>query len=252
MITLHHGDCLDVLPTLEAGSADMVLADPPYGQTACAWDSVIDLPSMWKELKRVIKPNGAIVLFGSQPFTSALVMSNPDWFKYCWVWDKGRGVGHLVAKYRPMQRTEDIAVFGRGTVVYFPQMQKRPRPRILKEHGRSTLWHGEQNATYEGKVVTHWHPTTVLEFNWSPTKSFHPTQKPVPLLAYLIRTYTNKEDTVLDFCMGSGSTGVACIEEGRSFIGIEKDTKHGYFEIAKKRIHEAETAPRTMRMELTA
>ena len=248
MIELHEGDCLKILPTLEAGSVDMVLADPPYGTTACSWDSVIDLPTMWKELKRVIKPNGAIALFASQPFTSALIMSNIENFKYCWTWDKTRGTGHLSAKYRPMQRTEDIVIFGYKTLNYFPQMQKRPKPRISKEHSRSEIWGGEQNISHEGKVITHWHPTTVLDFVWSPQVNLHPTQKPIDLLRYLIRTYTQEGDTVLDFTMGSGSTLVACIEEGRNGIGIERDA--GYFEIAKKRIEQEQTKPRTMRMEL--
>jgi DNA modification methylase len=250
VISLHNGDCLDILPTLPAHSVDMILADPPYGTTACKWDSVIPFVPMWEAIERVIKPNGAVVLFGSQPFTSALVMSKPRWFKYCWTWDKERGVGHLVAKYRPMQRTEDIAVFGRSTIKYHPVMQKRPKPEWSIERGRrSAIMGNHKSVTHEGKMLTHRHPTTVLAFPWSPTVTLHPTQKPVALLAYLIRTYTNKGETVLDFCMGSGSTGAACIEEGRDFIGIEKDAE--YYRIAAERIERERTKPRTLRMEMT-
>jgi len=203
---------------------------------------------MWRELKRVIKPNGAIVLFGSDPFTSVLIASNLKQFKYRWVWDKGRGVGHLVAKYRPMQRTEDIPVFGKGRVNYSPIMRRYDSPRFSIERGRTSIMGGKPNANDTGKMLTHKHPSNVIEYMWSPTTSLHPTEKPVFVLRYLIRTYTHKGDTVLDFCMGSGSTLVACIEEGRNGIGIERDA--GYFEIAKKRIEQEQTKPRTMRMEL--
>lgn len=249
MITLHHGDCLDILPTLEAGSVDMVLADPPYGSTACSWDSVIDLPSMWQELKRVIKPNGAIVLFGSQPFTSALVMSNPKWFRYCLVWEKSGVTGFLDANRKPLKCHEDIAVFYGKLPIYNPQMTPTKREVTTRGANRANHYGAHKRVTTDNRGKAY--PRSVI-YCPDAINTVHPTQKPVALLAYLIRTYTNKGDTVLDFCMGSGSTGVACIEEGRSFIGIEKDTEHGYFEIAKKRIHEAETTPRTMRMELTA
>ena len=258
---LFHGDCLEILPTLEAGSVDMVLADPPYGQTACAWDSVIDLPLMWQELKRVIKPNGAIALFGSQPFTSVLITSNLPMFKHCWVWRKSCGAGFLNAQNAPIKYHEDIAVFSHGTTAnrskrrmqYNPQGLKRveakQRNRRYDQLSDTVGTRPSRSATYTQQFKGY--PTTILDFP-NERQMLHPTQKPVALLRYFLNTYTNKGDTVLDFCMGSGSTGVACVLEGRSFIGIEKDTEHGYFEIAQKRIHEAQTAPRTLQMELTA
>lgn len=238
MCALHCGDCLEVLPTLAAGSVDAVIADPPYGTTACKWDSVIPLEPMWRELKRVIKPRGAVVLFAAQPFTSALVMSNAAWFKYCWTWDKKTGKGHLVAKIRPMQQTEDIAVFGRGRITYNPICTPQ-KPRRLKEYSRTEIMGGTCNPDYE-HMTDFLYPKTLLHFPWSPTESLHPTQKPVDLLRYLIRTYTNAGETVLDFTMGSGTTGVAAIQEGRRFIGVELDA--GYFDIARKRIEAVQPA----------
>ena len=238
-IRLIHGDCLEVMVDIPDGSVDAVIADPPYGTTACKWDSVIPLGPMWEQLKRVIKPNGAIVLFCTQPFTSTLITSNLSWFKYCWIWDKKRGKGHLVCKYRPMQRTEDIAVFGQGAISYYPIMENRDKPRFQIEGGRRTeIMGGQPNPDYKGKIVTHRHPTTVIEMSWSPTTSLHPTQKPVPLMEYLIKTYTNEGETVLDFTMGSGTTGVACVKTKRNFIGIELDD--GYFKIAEQRIMKTE------------
>ena len=236
---LYHGDCLDILPTLEAGSIDAVIADIPYGTTACKWDSVIPFEPMWAGIKHVIKPRAAVVLFGSQPFTSALVMSNAGWFKYGWTWKKVRPVGHLVAKVRPMQQTEDVCVFGDGGINYYPQMVKLPKAKTERKKAggkRGSCQHMgyTQSADYI-KVVTEKYPTTILEF--SSVQDVHPTQKPVDLLAYLIRTYTNEGETVLDFTMGSGTTGVAAMMEGRNFIGIELDA--GYFDIAKRRIGEA-------------
>lgn len=257
-IRLFHGDCLEVLPTLEAGSVDMVLADPPYGTTACAWDSVIDLPSMWKELKRVIKPNGAIVLFGSQPFTSVLITSNLPMFKHCWVWRKSCGAGFLNAQNAPIKYHEDIAVFSHGATAnksnrrmnYNPQGTKRVERYRADRRRSDTI--GDRPSRSGGYTQTRANfPVSVLDFPNERTM-FHPTQKPVALLRYLLNTYTDKGNTVLDFCMGSGSTGVACVLEGRSFIGIEQDAEHGYFEIAQKRIHEAQTAPRTMAMEMVS
>ena len=238
MHTLYHGNCLDVLPTLPAQSVDAIIADPPYGTTACKWDSVIPLEAMWRELKRVIKPNGAIVLFCGQPFTSVLVASNIKQFKYCWTWDKKTGKGHLVAKIRPMQQTEDIAVFGQGRITYNPICTAQ-KPRRLKEYSRTEIMGGTCNPDYE-RVTDFLYPKTLLHFPWSPTESLHPTQKPVELLRYLVRTYTNPGETVLDFTMGSGTTGVACAMEGRHFIGVELDA--GYFDIARKRIESVQPA----------
>lgn len=238
--TLYQGDCLEVMPTLEAGSVNAIIADPPYGTTSCAWDSVIPFAPMWDCFKQIIKPNGAIVLFGGQPFTSALIMSNPKWFKYCWTWDKRTGKGHLVAKYRPLQQTEDIAVFGKDRINYYPILKKRPRIEKMKEYSRTEIMGRKRTASaYEG-FTDFWHPKTVLSFAWSPTTSFHPTEKPVALLIYLVHTYTKPNDTVLDFTMGSGSTGVAALQAGRRFVGIELD--ENYFNIAHHRIEDAARA----------
>lgn len=236
---LHHGDCLDIMPTLLPGSVDMVLSDPPYGTTACKWDAVLPFDSMWISIKHVAKRNAAIVMTASQPFTSALVMSNIDWFKYCWVWDKVRAVGCHVSKIRPLQRTEDITVFGEGRITYNPQMVPRKTPRVGgKEYKRSELIGGKTTGPNKNKTYTDYFPTNVIVVsNASNAGRVHPTQKPVALMEYLIRTYTNEGDTVLDFTMGSGTTGVACANTGRKFIGIELDS--GYFEISSKRISEA-------------
>ena len=193
---------------------------------------------MWKQLKRIIKPNGAIVLFGSQPFTSALVMSNPKMFKYEWVWDKITGRGHLVAKHRPMAQHENILVFGSGKVKYNPQMVLMDKPQKGKsvEASRTTIMGGKTTKESETIIRTHKYPKTIITRGVD-GKYVHPTQKPVALMEYLIKTYTNEGETVLDFTMGSGTTGVACVNTNRKFIGIELDKD--YFEIAKKRIDEA-------------
>jgi site-specific DNA-methyltransferase (adenine-specific) len=237
--TLHEGDCLEVMAGMEAGSVDAVITDPPYGTTACKWDSVIPFMPMWDAIKHVLKPRGAVVLFGSQPFTSALVMSNVEWFKYCWVWDKNRGNGHLVAKFRPLQRTEDVAVFGDGAIDYFPQMEKRAKLRKFGKSPSESEILNRQNfrLDFKREDYTHRFPTNILHFPWAVRDGLHPTQKPVALLEYLIRTYTNKGDTVLDFTMGSGTTGVAAMHTGRKFIGVEMEAD--YFQIAKSRIEKA-------------
>jgi DNA modification methylase len=241
-VQLYHGDCLEVMATLPAASVDMILADPPYGTTACKWDSVIPFAPMWAAIERVIKPNGAVVLFGSQPFTSALVMSKPEWFKYSMVWNKRLAGNFLIAKVQPLKVHEDIDVFSQRGGAYYPQMRKGIRR--TKGGGRSNLWSLSKTKT----TNSDYHPLSILDIPNTERAPLHPTQKPVALLAYLIRTYTNKGETVLDFCMGSGSTGAACIEEGRDFIGIEKDAE--YFEVARKRIEAEQVKPRTMRMEM--
>ena len=233
------GDCLDVLPFAPAASVDMVLADPPYGTTACPWDSVIPLEPMWRELKRVIKPRGAIVMTASQPFTTTLIGSNREWFKYCWVWNKGVGVNFLHAKRQPLKTTEDVCVFMEDCGTYNPQMARRAKA-IRKSNnnvGESSGYSVDSNDTrYVGKVYNEAYPQSILDFSSrSDARGLHPTQKPVALMRYLIRTYTNEDDTVLDFCCGSGTTGVACQVEGRRFIGIERD--EAYFAIAEKRVH---------------
>lgn len=241
-IELLNGDCMDVMSWIEDKSIDLVLTDPPYGTTACKWDVVVPFEPMWSDLKRITKDNAAICLFGSEPFSSRLRMSNIKDFKYDWVWDKITARGHLVAKKRPMQQTEIISVFGGKN--YYPQMIDRPKDKIevrkTTEYSKTSIM-GENQKSFAPKNVVYdkWYPKNLLSFSnaSSSITKFHPTQKPVPLLEYLIKTYTKEGDTVLDFTMGSGSTGVGCVNTNRNFIGIEKDEK--YFEIAKKRIEEA-------------
>jgi site-specific DNA-methyltransferase (adenine-specific) len=234
-INLMQGDCLERMKEIPDGSVDMVLTDPPYGTTACKWDTVIDLPLMWEQLKRVIKPNGAIVMTACQPFTSALVMSNPRMFKYCWVWNKKQGGNPLNAKRQPLRVTEDIVVFNSGG--YIPQMRTG---RMRKKGGinKQPETTGAVNLDYVS-YSDQYYPTNILDFPNCANKKYlvHPTQKPVALMEYLIRTYTNEGETVLDFTCGSGTTGVACVNTARDFIGIELD--QGYFDIAQQRIAEA-------------
>jgi len=236
---LMQGDCLELMQSIPDGFVDMVLTDPPYGTTACKWDSVIPFEPMWAHLKRITKPNGAIVLMASQPFTSALVMSNPKMFKYCWVWDKIRPSGFQIAKHRPMMRHEDVCIFSNNgnKTTYNRQMEKRKKPvkgKVASSSDSSPLKYSDGKY----REYTHKNPQSILVFNkGSDGKYIHPTQKPVALMEYMIRTYTDEGETVLDFTMGSGSTGVACANLGRSFIGIELDAD--YFDIAEKRILEA-------------
>lgn len=238
--SLYHGDCLEVMATLAAQSVDCICADPPYGTTSCAWDSVIPFVPMWENIKRVIKPRGAVVLFGSQPFTSALVMSNPKWFKYQWVWEKDKTTGFLDSATRPLKAHEDIVVFGDLEPVYSPQKSTghKPSNRGGKGDKRGKINHGAVAWCQTGGS-TERYPRTVIGFDVvnNMHNPVHPTQKPVDLLAYLVKTYTNPGDTVLDFTMGSGTTGVACAETGRNFIGIELDP--GYFAIAQERVEAA-------------
>lgn len=238
MINLMLGDCLERMKEIPDGSVDMVLTDPPYGTTQCKWDSIIPLDAMWAELKRIIKPNGAIVMTAAQPFTSALVMSNPKWFRYDWTWRKPKGTGHLNAKKMPMRDKEDILVFFKCRGTYNAQMTNgKPYKEKSGWKGRagSDNWGADKRMgnNNEGKR----YPKQVLEFDVVGRGGIHPTQKPVALMEYLIKTYTNEGETVLDFSMGSGTTGVASANTGRSFIGIEMDP--GYFEIAQERINKA-------------
>ena len=244
MIELMHGDCLELMKQIPDGSVDLVLCDLPYGTTACKWDTVIPFEPLWGHYKRIVKPNGAIVLTASQPFTTTLIASNLSRFKYCWVWDKARGVGFQLAKFRPMMRTEDIAVFCNGTgalATYNPQMVERDKVKKSKCYSSSD---SNPLAYNDGQArqYTHKYPTNVIEVsNASQVGKVHPTQKPVALMEYLILTYTNEGDVVLDNTMGSGTTGVACMNTGRKFIGMEQDAK--YFEIAQKRIHDSIDLP---------
>lgn len=238
MIKLYKGDCLELMKDIPDKSIDMILCDLPYGTTACKWDVVIPFETLWEQYNRIIKDNGAIVLFGSEPFSSQLRMSNLKNYKYDWVWDKVVGKGHLVAKIRPLQRTENIMIFGKGKVNYYPIMQDRPIEKCcIGKEGKRTEIVGGTKKEQEYKMYNTYYPTNLLSFNnHNPRKKVHPTQKPVELLEYLIKTYTNENELVLDNCMGSGSTGVACKHTNRKFIGIELDDN--YFEIAKKRIEE--------------
>lgn len=235
------GDCLEQMKTLEANSVDMVLCDPPYGTTYCKWDNVIPFELMWNQLKRIAKPKAAILIFGSEPFSSALRMSNVKNFKYDWVWDKVTARGHLVAKKRPMQQTEVISCFANGTSHnYYPIMIDRPKDKIevrkTTEYKRTEIMGGSRQQL--SKTYDKWYPKNLIKFSnaASSVKSNHPTQKPVSILEYLIKTYTLEGETILDFTMGSGSTGVAAKNLNRNFIGIEMNEE--YFEIAKKRIGE--------------
>ena len=240
---LLHGDCLEVMKDIPSGSIDMILCDLPYGTTACKWDSVIPFEPLWEQYNRIIKDNGAIVLFGNEPFTSLLIHSNLKGFKYRWDWNKNIPSGIGYAKYRPMQQTEDIAVFTRNgkKTVYNPQMIKRANPIKSGGNNKKTGVYHDFKCMGEGKpykkTYEYKNPVTLIEFAKVRKGALHPTQKPVALLEYLIKTYTNEGDTVLDNCMGSGSTGVACVNTNREFIGIELDA--GYFQIAKDRIAQA-------------
>ena len=236
---LYQGDCIEVMKDIEDGSVDLILTDPPYGTTACKWDSVIPFEPMWEQLNRIIKPNGAICLFGSEPFSSALRMSNIKNFKYDWIWDKRIPSGMSYARFQPMRQTENISVFCNGKTVYNPQMVKRDKP--IKKGGNKYSPSAPIQACKEGKdfkkTYEYKNPINLIVFDKIRKGSLHPTQKPVPLLEYLIRTYTNEGETVLDFTMGSGSTGVACVNTNRRFIGIELD--ENYFKIAENRIKQA-------------
>lgn len=233
-VQLIHGDCLEVLKTLDAGSIDAVITDLPYGTTACSWDEVIPFEPMWEQVKRLLKPRGAFVTTASQPFTSKLVMSNLQWFRDEWIWRKNRGGDVFNVKRRPLKHHEHVLVFAEGVTVYNPQgLTKAQKVRPATRGGRK-FYAEKDKPGYIQEFENY--PTTFLDF--SITNALHPTQKPVALYDYLIRTYTNAGDTVLDFTMGSGTTGVACVKTGRNFIGIEID--EGYYKIAEKRIAEAQ------------
>ena len=240
------GDCLDELPKIFDKNIDLVLTDPPYGTTACKWDSVIPFEPMWNQLKRVIKDNKAIVLFSAEPFSSVLRTSNLDYFKYDWIWEKDNGTNFASVKYQPFRVYENISVFGKFPITYTPKETKCFNPQMTigkpyktisgkqKQDG-AVIRDGskEKMSNFETINTGERYPRNIIKFNRDKNK-VHPTQKPVALLEYLIKTYTNENDTVLDFTMGSGSTGVACKNLNRNFIGIEKDEK--YFDIAKQRI----------------
>lgn len=248
--TLYLGDCLEVMAGLPDGSVDLVLCDLPYGKTACKWDSVIPFKPLWAQYRRVTKPNAAIVLTASQPFTTALIASNMREFRYCWVWVKSRVTGFVHAKSQPLRCVEDVVVFYRRRPTYHPQ--GLIRINAVKRNGasvggatlrgddterasssRSTL--RTPGAEYIQEYTGY--PRQVLHIG-SESRTVHPTQKPVALMEYMIRTYSNEGEVVLDNCMGSGTTGVACANTGRRFIGIEREPK--YYDIACRRIEDAQ------------
>jgi DNA modification methylase len=242
MINLYKGDCLELMKDIPDGSIDAIITDPPYGTTACKWDSVIDFELMWEQLNRIIKPNGAIVLFGSEPFSSALRMSNIKNYKYDWIWVKDQGTGHLNAKKQPLRNTELVHIFYKKQCMYNPQKTTGHKPinksRKKTYETKNTTYRKFKDIGGRGGALDRY-PITTLFFNRvngnsGKNKVAHPTQKPILLMEYLIRTYTNENETVLDFTMGSGSTGVACVNTNRNFIGIEMDDN--YFKIAEQRI----------------
>jgi DNA modification methylase len=249
--TLILGDCLEKMKDIPDKSIDMILCDLPYGTTACKWDTIIPFVPLWVLYKRIIKDNGAIVLTASQPFTSALVMSNISWFKYCWIWIKNKKTGFLNAKKQPLRQMEDVAVFYIKQPTYNPQKTYGHKPvSSFTKHTSDGQTMGKTKIGITGGGQTDRLPSNVLYIpvvnnDNSNGDKFHPTQKPVALLEYLIRTYTNEGDLVLDCCMGSGSTGVACVNTNRNFIGIELD--ENYFNIAKKRIEDYKKELKTMK-----
>ena len=264
-VVLYNDDCFNVMSDLKKDSVDLILADLPYGTTDRSgkkgsrifkWDSVLPLGKLWEEYKRILKPNGSVVLTADQPFTSQLVMSNPDWFKYEWIWKKSRTTGFFTANYRPMKCTEDILVFSeggaaaasaksdRGNMTYNPQglIEKRVKKRNSRKRLGKLLGNEEfvgknnkmlGNSEYEQKYTNY--PTEILTFSIE-SNTIHPTQKPVEIMEYLIRTYSNEGETVLDNVMGSGTTGVAAIRSNRSFVGIE--LIEDYFKVAEERINQ--------------
>lgn len=247
-MNLINGDCLEVMPTLPSASVDLILCDLPYGTTACSWDAVIPFDRLWAEYRRIIRGNGAIVLTAAQPFTTALIASNLPMFKYCWVWEKSNASGFAHAKNMPLKNYEDVCVFSNGVIAHASQSKNRmpynPQglvysPKVCRNAPR----HKEESAfgnrpSHKDSYTQEWtnYPSQVQRFT-SVSGAQHPTQKPVALMEYLIRTYTNPGDLVLDNCMGSGTTGVAAVQAGRNFIGIERDPE--YFAICQKRIAEA-------------
>jgi site-specific DNA-methyltransferase (adenine-specific) len=243
-----NGDCLELMKEIPDNSVDMILCDLPYSHTHNEWDSIIPFEPLWEQYNRIIKDNGAIVLFSQTDFTGKLMISNLKYFRYTLVWDKVRTTGFLNANKMPLRQHEDILVFYKKLPIYNPQMVEGGEP----SHSRGKKWEDKGSVQDSGKIYGKYnhvnnspstqtnmkYPTSILRFSNIVNKDrFHPTQKPVELLEWLIKTYTNEDCLVLDNCMGSGSTGVACVNTGRNFIGIELDKK--YFEIAQNRIEEA-------------
>ena len=245
MIELYHGDCLEIMTTISDKSIDMILCDLPYGTTACKWDVIIPFEPLWKEYKRIIKSGGAIVMFGSEPFSSYLRMSNIKQFKYDWIWYKNKSGNCFMYKISPMKRTETISVF--NNIAHMPQNKDKitfntnavkcdTLMKTVKKKEGVQNGGNRKDSSYKKYIGNTGYDDNLLSYNVDPNRH-HPTQKPVALLEYLIKTYTLENETILDNCMGSGSTGVACINTNRNFIGIEKE--ENYFQIAQKRINEA-------------
>ena len=233
---IYNEDCLEGMKRIPDKSVDMILCDLPYGTTVCKWDTIIPFEPLWEQYERVIKDGGAIILTASQPFTTKLISSNFDWFKYELIWNKVLPTGFAIAKIQPMKQHENVLVFGKGKVTYNPQMTPRERPRTYNRTHKN--YEGSENLQkHDGKArtLTHYYPRSLLEFSNANNKSkVHPTQKPVPLFEYLIRTYTNENETILDNCMGSGTTAIACLNTNRNYIGFELDET--YYSLANERI----------------
>jgi site-specific DNA-methyltransferase (adenine-specific) len=250
---LRHGDCLELMRDLPDASVDMILCDLPYGTTACKWDTVIPFDALWAEYRRVAKPRSAIVLTAAQPFTSRLISSNYPMFKYCWYWEKAKGANFALTGFQPLKVIEDVVVFSDGAstftknesgMTYNPQkiaLEKPYKRDFTKNPGLGTETLIVSGKGLDQAKYTHATPRNLLYASTDGDKRVHPTQKPVALMEYLIRTYTNEGDMVLDNCMGSGTTGVACANTGRRFIGMEMDAV--YFDIASARIRSAHVAP---------
>jgi site-specific DNA-methyltransferase (adenine-specific) len=240
-MNLYNDDCFNVFPKIKDKTINLFLLDLPYGQTACKWDSVIDLDKMWIEVKRMMKPNGIIVFFCTAKFGNTLINSNPKWFAYDLIWKKSKKVGFFSTNYRELRQHENIYIFKNKQGAYNAQMT--PRDKDYKHSGKRSSEKHYSNLLECKKLYKKedgMHPTsiienTLLEYN-NPTKSIHPTQKPVELCEYLINTYSNEDDVVMDFTMGSGTTGIACSNTNREFIGVEMDKE--IFDIAEKRILE--------------
>ena len=245
---IHLGDCLELMKLIPDKSIDMILCDLPYGTTACKWDTIIPFSELWTQYERIIKPNGAIVLTASQPFTSALVMSNPKMFKYEWIWEKAVGSNFAALKYQPMKEHENILVFGKGTTIYNPIKEERKgsgkqRQKAGYANSKATAKTGQfiggiMDATKRTNDYDELrYPSSIQYFNnRDKDRGMHPTQKPVALFEYLIKTYTNEGDLILDNCAGSGTTAIACINTNRNFIWFELD--EWYWNIANKRIQD--------------
>ena len=239
---LVHADCFDVFPYIEDESVQLILCDLPYNVTGLKWDCLLNMQELWKHYERIIKPNGAIVLTAMQPFTTELIVSNKKLFKYTWVWNKVKPGNFLTAKLKPMQNHEDIVVFSKANtancnknnMLYIPQLEKREKVRKYKKEADSDIY-ARKNTTSIEYTTDFKYPKSILEIsNANQKNKLHPTQKPLELMKYLIKTYSNEDDIVLDNCMGSNTTGLACKELNRQYIGIEKEKK--YYDVSVNRV----------------